>query len=85
MENNTFSKNITSFDDHLDKQYGKVGSESRENFEQGFETFKLGVILEEARKKKNLTLFYLIISYLILFNRVTSHHILFRDGSPLIS
>ena len=55
MENKTFSKNITSWDEHLDKKYGKLGKESREVFEQGFETFKLGVILEEARKKKNLT------------------------------
>ena len=55
MENKTFSKNITSFDDHLDKKYGQIGTVSREEFEQGFETFKLGAILEEARKKKNLT------------------------------
>ncbi len=55
MENNKFSKNITSWDDHLDKKYGEFGTEKREVYEQGFETFKLGVILEEARKKKNLT------------------------------
>ncbi len=55
MENIKFSKNITSWDDHLDKKYGNVGSENREVYEQGFETFKLGIILEEARKKKNLT------------------------------
>jgi HTH-type transcriptional regulator / antitoxin HipB len=55
MENIKFSKNITSWDDHLDKKYGNIGSENREVYEQGFETFKLGVILEEARKKKNLT------------------------------
>ena len=50
MENTNLSKNITSFDDHLDNKYGKFGSESRKVFEQGFETFKLGVILEEARE-----------------------------------
>ena len=50
MENTNFSKNITSFDDHLDNKYGKFDLESRKVFEQGFETFKLGVILEEARK-----------------------------------
>ena len=54
MENTKFSKNITSFDDHLDNKYGKFGSESRKVFEQGFETFKLGVILEEARKKNHV-------------------------------
>ena len=55
MENIKFSKNITSWDDHLDQKYGNAGSENREVYEQGFETFKLGIILEEARKKKNLT------------------------------
>lgn len=55
MENIKFSKNITSWDDHLNKKYGNIGSENREVYEQGFETFKLGIILEEARKKKNLT------------------------------
>ena len=25
-------KRITSFDDHLDEQYGKIGTESREKF-----------------------------------------------------
>jgi DNA-binding XRE family transcriptional regulator len=55
MENTTYSRNITSWDDHLDTKYGVSGTESRENYEQGFETFKLGVILEEARKKKNMT------------------------------
>ena len=55
MENIKFSKNITSWDDHLDQKYGNVDSENREVYEQGFETFKLGIILEEARKKKNLT------------------------------
>jgi DNA-binding XRE family transcriptional regulator len=55
MENTTYSRNITSWDDHLSKKYGETGTEIREMYEQGFETFKLGVILEEARKKKNLT------------------------------
>ncbi|WP_262913896.1 hypothetical protein [Aequorivita vitellina] len=36
-------KRITSFDDHLDEQYGKTGTESREKFQEEFETFKIGV------------------------------------------
>lgn len=47
--------NLTSFSDHLDKQYGKRGTISREKFEQEFETFKLGVMLQELRKEKGLT------------------------------
>ena len=43
-------KNLTSFADHLDEQYGKRGTAAREQYEQGFEAFKLGVMLQELRK-----------------------------------
>ena len=46
------NKNLTSFALHLDQQYGKKGSKTRDDYEQGFEAFKLGVILQEMRKKK---------------------------------
>lgn len=46
---------LTSFADHLDKQYGKRGTAKREKFEQGFEAFKLGVMLQELRKEQGLT------------------------------
>ena len=46
---------IISFDEILDKKYGKKGSVRRDSFEVGYETFKLGVMIEEARKKLNLT------------------------------
>jgi DNA-binding XRE family transcriptional regulator len=49
------NKKLTSFDDHLDKQYGKEGTETRENFKEEFETFKIGVLIQEARKKQKLT------------------------------
>lgn len=45
----------TSFKDHLEQQYGKRGTEKREIYEQEFETFKLGVMLQELRKEKGLT------------------------------
>ena len=32
-------KRITSFDDHLDEQYGTIGTNSREKFQEEFETF----------------------------------------------
>jgi len=47
--------NMTSFAEHLDEQYGKRGTAVREQYEQGFETFKLGVILQELRKEEGLT------------------------------
>jgi HTH-type transcriptional regulator/antitoxin HipB len=47
--------NIITFDDHLDREYGKIGTPSRDKYEQEFETFKLGVILQEMRKKQKMT------------------------------
>ena len=49
------NKNLTSFADHLDKQYGKRGKKAREQFEEGFEAFKLGIMLQELRKDQGLT------------------------------
>jgi DNA-binding XRE family transcriptional regulator len=49
------NKNLTSFADHLDEQYGKTGTEERERFEEGFESFKLGLMLQELRKGQGLT------------------------------
>lgn len=49
------NNNLTSFAYHLDKQYGKRGSEKREEFEEGFEAFKFGVMLQELRKELGMT------------------------------
>ena len=46
---------LVSWDDHLDKKYGKIGTPSREKYEEGFENFKIGVLIQEARKQQNLT------------------------------
>jgi HTH-type transcriptional regulator / antitoxin HipB len=40
---------------HLDEQYGKRGTKEREEFEEGFESFKIGVMLQELRKEQGLT------------------------------
>lgn len=47
--------NLTSFDDHLNQKYGQKGTATREAYEQGYEAFKIGVLIQEARKKQNLT------------------------------
>jgi ribosome-binding protein aMBF1 (putative translation factor) len=52
MENNP---NITTLDQILDKKYGKQGTPDREQWEQEFEVFRLGVLLEEARLKLGMT------------------------------
>lgn len=48
-------KNITTFDEILDNKYGKRGARKREKWEQEFEAFRLGVLLEEARIKMGMT------------------------------
>lgn len=52
---NKGNKNLTSFAYHLDGQYGKRGTVERERFEEGFESYKLGVMLQELRKEQGLT------------------------------
>ncbi len=47
--------NITTLDQILDKKYGKKGKPKREQWEQEFEAFRLGVLLEEARTKLGMT------------------------------
>lgn len=49
------SNNLTSFKDHLDKEYGKVGTKSRTEYEEGYEAFKLGVLLQDLRTKEGMT------------------------------
>ena len=49
------NKNLTSFTDHLDAQYGSRGTKKREAYEQEFEAFKLGVLIQEMREQQNLT------------------------------
>ena len=49
------NSNLKSFRDHLDEQYGKVGTKSRTEYEEGFEAFKLGVMLHDLRTKEGMT------------------------------
>ena len=46
---------LVSWDDHLDNKYGKIGTPEREKYEEEFKNFKIGVLIQEARKKQNLT------------------------------
>ena len=47
--------NITTFEEFLNQEYGKIGTPKRDKYEQGFEAFKLGVMLQEMRKQQNMT------------------------------
>jgi DNA-binding XRE family transcriptional regulator len=48
-------KNTTTLDEILDNKYGKPGTEKRDQWELEFETFRLGVLLEQARLKLGMT------------------------------
>jgi HTH-type transcriptional regulator / antitoxin HipB len=55
MSNETSNKKLTSFSTHLEEQYGKLGTAEREQYEEEFEAFKLGAMIQELRKKQGLT------------------------------
>ncbi|MEI7830959.1 MAG: helix-turn-helix transcriptional regulator [Prolixibacteraceae bacterium] len=52
---NLKNNNLTAFTDHLETQYGKRGTPKREEFEEGFESFRIGVMLQELRKELGMT------------------------------
>lgn len=44
-----------TLDQFKEKHYGKPGSEKRDELEAGYENFKIGALLHEARLEKGLT------------------------------
>ena len=48
-------KNITTLADYKDKHFGKRGTKKREDYEKGYEQFKLGAMIHEARIEKGMT------------------------------
>jgi DNA-binding XRE family transcriptional regulator len=51
----TNDKNLRSLDEFIDEQYGKRGTKKREVFEEGYEEFKLGFLIRQARLEKGMT------------------------------
>ncbi len=48
-------KNLTSLSEFIDKEVGVKGTKTREKFDAGYEAFKLGVLIRQARLEKGLT------------------------------
>lgn len=44
-----------SWDEIKDSVYGEKGTDRRDELERDFESFKIGILLRQARKEKNLT------------------------------
>ena len=49
------NNDITTLDEIIDAKYGERGMPEREEWEQGFEAFRLGLMIEETRNKLNMT------------------------------
>lgn len=47
--------NLKSLDQFVEEQYGKEGTKNRDRFEKGFEEFKLGYLIQQARLEQGLT------------------------------
>lgn len=47
--------NLTSLNELIESKYGKRGTAKRDKFERGFEAFRMGVLLEEARLRRGMT------------------------------
>ena len=44
-----------SLDQFVEEQYGELGTSKRDKFEKGYETFKIGFLLQQARLEKGMT------------------------------
>ena len=51
----TKENKLVDLEEFIDKKYGDRGTKRRAKFEEGYEAFKLGVMLQEMRKQKNMT------------------------------
>src|SRR5260221_14297739 len=47
--------NLKKLDQLIDEQYGKRGTRKRDKFEKGYQEFKLGALIYEARLEKGMT------------------------------
>jgi DNA-binding XRE family transcriptional regulator len=47
--------NLKSLDQFVEEQYGKEGTPKRDKLEEGYKSFKLGVLLQQARLEKGMT------------------------------
>jgi len=49
------NKHLVSLDQFIDKEIGKKGSKKRDKFDAGYEAFRLGTLIQQARQEKGLT------------------------------
>lgn len=49
------NKNVTTLDQYITITYGELGTDKRDAFEKGYQVFKIGALIQEARLKKGFT------------------------------
>ena len=52
---NLKDKRITTFDEHLDSRYGRIGTAKRTDFEIKAKAFAIGEIIKEERRRALMT------------------------------
>ena len=52
---NKKNNNLMTLSEFKDKHYGKMGASKREELEAGYNQFKLGALIHEARLEKGMT------------------------------
>lgn len=48
-------KNLTSLSEFIDEKVGPKGTKNRGRYDNEFEAFKLGVLIQQARQEKGMT------------------------------
>lgn len=49
------SNDMMTLDQFKDKHYGSPGTKKRDELEAGYQNFKIGTLIQEARREKGLT------------------------------
>ena len=48
-------KNITTWEEHLEKRYGKIGTKTRTDFDIKAKAFAIGAVIKDERKLAKMT------------------------------
>ena len=49
------NKNLTTLEEFKEKNSGKIGAKERDELETGYENFKIGALINDARLEKGMT------------------------------
>ncbi|MEI6434314.1 MAG: helix-turn-helix transcriptional regulator [Bacteroidota bacterium] len=49
------NKNLMTLEEFKEKNYGKIGTKERDELEAGYENFRIGALIHDARIEKGMT------------------------------